>query len=114
MTSRRKFLEQSAVSAIGLSLPRWRFVGAQTPPRGFLDLRRPPDAIRVQTATGEEHLRPGAGGRWEVGDLAVTVSDKNIIDLCKLSVSGAHEFFRQACEARPEAAPQQENKRSAA
>src|SRR6266496_6829459 len=75
MTSRREFLHRAAISAIGVSLPKWRFLGAQTPPRGFLDLRRPPDAIRVQTATGEERLRPVAGGRWEAGDLAVTVSD---------------------------------------
>src|SRR6266540_765191 len=75
MTSRREFLVSSTLSAVGLSLPRWRFTGAQTPPHGFLDLRRPPDAIRVQTATGEERLRPVAGGRWEAGDLAVTVSD---------------------------------------
>src|SRR2546427_359144 len=74
MTTRREFLRRSAISAAGLSLPRWRFSSAQTPPHGFLDLRRPPDAIRVQTATGEEWLRPVAGGRWEAGDLAVTVS----------------------------------------
>jgi len=63
MTSRREFLVSGAISAVGLSLPRWRFTAEQTPPRGFLDLRRPPDAVRVQTATGEEHLRPVAGGR---------------------------------------------------
>jgi len=75
MTSRREFLRHSAVSAIGLSLPRWRFAPEKTPPSGFLDLRRPPDGVRVQTATGDERLRPVAGGRWEAGDLAVTVSD---------------------------------------
>ena len=75
MTSRREFLRSAAISAIGVSLPRWRIAGAQTSPHGFLDLRRPPDGIRVQTATGEEHLRLVAGGRWESGDLAVTVSD---------------------------------------
>ncbi|MSR64881.1 MAG: excinuclease ABC subunit UvrA [Verrucomicrobiae bacterium] len=33
------------------------------------------------------------GARLRPESLAVTVGDKNIIDICKLSVSGAHEFF---------------------
>ena len=75
MTSRREFLRHSAMSAIGLSLPRWRFSEAQTPPPGFLDLRRPPDGVRVLTAAGDQRLRAGADGRWEAGDLAVIVRD---------------------------------------
>src|SRR5439155_4034867 len=50
MTSRREFLRHSAMSAIGLSLPRWRFSEAQTPPPGFIDLPRPRDGVRVLTA----------------------------------------------------------------
>ena len=75
MTSRREFLRHSAMSAIGLSLPRWRFVAEETPPPGFLDLRRPPDGVRVQTAAGDQRLRAGADGRWEAGDLTVIVRD---------------------------------------
>src|SRR2546427_12233394 len=81
MTSRREFLRRSAISAIGLSLPSpprgWLFTVEEAPPPGFLDLRRPPDGIRAQTATGDRRLRAvaGGGGRWEAADLAGIISD---------------------------------------
>ena len=72
MTSRREFLQRSAIATIGLSFPV-----EEAPPPGFLDLRRPPDGIRAQTATGDQRLRAvaGGGGRWEADDLAVIISD---------------------------------------
>jgi alpha-galactosidase len=80
MTSRREFLERAALSAVALSLPvsveSAETIAAPAPvPRGFLDLRRPPDSLMVQTATGDLRLTLGAGGRWVNNAVAVTTSE---------------------------------------
>jgi alpha-galactosidase len=73
MTSRREFLERSGLAAIGLSLPLTRAsVFAATPPRGFLDLIRSADSVLVQTATSDQRLTRGSGGRWTSADISVT------------------------------------------
>lgn len=73
MTSRRDFLERGALTAIGLSLPTAPLAATAPPPRSFVDLRRSPDSVMVQTATGEERLRSSSGGtRWEGNGVAVT------------------------------------------
>src|SRR5438477_12295616 len=71
MTSRREFVERAAMSAIGLAAPfsaaaALPNVGpsATPPPRGFLDLLRPPDRVTLQTATGDLPLQHRAGERW--------------------------------------------------
>ena len=54
-----------------------RDADAQTPPsRTFIDPTRPPDSVIVQTSTGgpERALRPVRDGRWEDGDVAVTIA----------------------------------------
>src|ERR1051325_1918469 len=71
MTSRREFLEATAASAAGLWLPAEPLAGTP-PPRGFLDLRRPPDSVRVQTATDYFTLVGSDGGQWAGNGVAVT------------------------------------------
>jgi alpha-galactosidase len=82
-TSRRTFLQQSAAAAVGLSATTAaggahldstrRATGTQAaPPRGFLDVTRPPDSVIVQlTATAERSLRPAGPERWSDGDIGV-------------------------------------------
>ena len=71
MPSRREFLEGLALPALALSLPAPR---AQTA-RGFVDLRRPPDSVMAQTATGDIPLTPGSGDTWTgANGIAVTTT----------------------------------------
>jgi alpha-galactosidase len=81
MTSRRAFLYQSTVTAAGLLLPaakvvrRPRLTWPAGTPRGFIDLRRPPDSIVAQTVGGDRRLKSAADGRWQDGDVSVTLRD---------------------------------------
>ena len=78
MTTRRQFVSSAALAAVGLSLPT-PAVGTITedslrrekPPRGFLDLLRPPDSILVQTATGNYQLPGGVNGGWRDRGISV-------------------------------------------
>jgi len=85
MTSRREFLERTAFSAMGLSVP----LGSHAPfgatqsddmpaPRGFVDLNRPPDSVIVQSTAGDRtlHLSRG-GGRWTSDPIVVTTEPWN-------------------------------------
>jgi len=74
VTSRREFVAASAFSALGLALPR-RLVSDLTtssPPSGFIDLRRGPDAVIVQTANGDLRLMRQNGDRWTNGGVVVS------------------------------------------
>src|SRR5436309_5672654 len=75
MTSRREFLGTTAASAAGLWLP-----GEPLPPTpaptGFLDLRRPPDAVMVQAATDYWSLVSSGGGQWAGHGIAVTTEER--------------------------------------
>jgi len=75
MTSRREFLEQGALAAVGLSLPTRAGGATPRPLRSFLDLHRGPDAVIIQTATEYVPLRTAAAGRWEGGGVAVSVDE---------------------------------------
>ena len=83
MTSRRDFLQRSALAAAGLSLsPDGRAgrgaagVQARTRPSpGFLDLGRQPDSVIVETAAGYAPLRAGSGERWEGAGVLVSVAE---------------------------------------
>ncbi len=83
MTSRRTFLQQSLVSAVGLSLPAGARSVEGAPTRAsatrsaatFLDVLRPPDSVLVQTDGGDLHLRAGQDGRWRGGEVAVSVTE---------------------------------------
>jgi len=83
MTTRRQFIERSTLAAVGLSLP----AGMVTPPAGtdpsadpppsrtFLDLRRQPDSVTVQTAAGFAPLGAGGAGRWDGAGVTVSVTE---------------------------------------
>ncbi len=81
MTSRREFLQRSALSAVGLSLAPIGSTEMGVPvarrarPSAFLDLFRPPDAIVAQTAGGDVQLRGAGGDRWTGGQVVVTASE---------------------------------------
>jgi alpha-galactosidase len=89
MTSRREFLERTALAAVGLSLPVSKptchpersegsaaICGDVSAPRGFLDLHRAPDSVLVQTATAELRLARGEDGRWTNGPVIVTTLEQ--------------------------------------
>jgi alpha-galactosidase len=70
MTPRREFLERASMAALGAALP-WP-EARQTPPRpGFIDVRRPPDAVIVQAAAGELRLA-ATGGQWRGDGVLLT------------------------------------------
>src|SRR4051812_4378202 len=78
MTSRREFLGRSIVSAIGLSVPvsvlgGGRDIVKARAPETFLDLRRVPDGVSVQTATEYQPLAV-TGERWEREGIVVTTN----------------------------------------
>jgi alpha-galactosidase len=76
MTSRREFLERSTLAAITTSLSaRAGFrdaLHARAAPRGFLDLLREPDAVLVQSASGDRRMNRDTGGRWTSDAIVVT------------------------------------------
>lgn len=101
MTSRRQFISDTALAAVGLSLPA-SALGALgevsrtlDPSHGFLDLHRAPDSVLVQTATGDRHLSRDANGRWSAGGLEVTVSDRT--DALRSSCGGQRWGLRSSC-----------------
>ena len=49
-------------------------VGVSAPPRGFLDLHRPPDSVSAQTASGELRLTRETNGRFTSGGIVVTTT----------------------------------------
>jgi alpha-galactosidase len=72
MTSRREFLQKGVASAIGLSLPVTALAESieptgdpASPPRSFLDLRRVPDFVTVDMASGSQKLAATTAGRWQ-------------------------------------------------
>lgn len=93
MTSRREFVELSALSAMGLVFPtaEGRPAGAtvvaddggrseptepvQPAARGFVNVLRAPDLVLVQTATDDIRLTRGPGSQWSgINGLAVTTT----------------------------------------
>jgi alpha-galactosidase len=84
VTSRREFVASTALSAIGLALPR-RLAADQamtTPPRGFIDLRRAPDAVIAQTATGDVRLTARNGERWTSDGIVVnTIARPDVLHI---------------------------------
>lgn len=72
-TSRRDFIELAALSSLGVaaSLPdglvRARRASRRVP-RSFLELRRPPDLVIVQTGSDNRELKHTATGRWTGDD----------------------------------------------
>ena len=61
--------------AVGFSLPVGRVSRAATP-RGFLDLRRPPDSVLLQATAGSLRLIREGNGRWANGGSVVTTVER--------------------------------------
>ena len=80
MTSRREFLETTALTALGLPAFSRRSVRADASPlaptRGFIDLLRPPDLVAVQTETADLRLDRAGAGRWTKDDVVVTTTER--------------------------------------
>ena len=70
MTSRREFFQQTVAAGVGLSLPR---SAAGQPPAGFLDIRRPPDAVIVRAAGVDRQLSRSAE-QWSGSGTTVTTA----------------------------------------
>jgi alpha-galactosidase len=79
MTSRREFVEQATLSALGLMTPvrdvfsTPREISRPQPHDGFLDLLRLPDRVIVQTATSNQTLNHYSGDRW-TSDTGIAVA----------------------------------------
>jgi alpha-galactosidase len=73
-TSRRGFIEQAALSSLGIAVSLPSSIADAPPASGrrprdsFLDLRRPPDFLIVQTESGNRELKHPASGRWTSDD----------------------------------------------
>src|SRR6185437_10650038 len=81
MTSRREFVEQATLSALGLMMPitdmssTTRELPEPQSRSGFLDLLRMPDRVIVQTTAGNQSLDRHAGEKWTSdGGVLVTTS----------------------------------------
>jgi alpha-galactosidase len=73
MSSRREFVERAVAVTGAAALPRAAtFARSSKRTATFLDLRRPPDDITVQTASAYRAMRPASDGRWDVGSISVT------------------------------------------
>lgn len=81
MTTRRTFLQQGALAAAGLSLPksvllphsaeRATSAGTGAPQ---IDIRRPPDSVTVQTDAGFRPMTGAGAMRWTADAIAVTTT----------------------------------------
>jgi alpha-galactosidase len=78
--TRREFLEASALLAATAVVERERVLrGLETLPRGFVDLRRPPDGVLVQAADGDRRLTRENGERWTDRDIVVATSPGRLL-----------------------------------
>jgi alpha-galactosidase len=76
VTSRRQFLEQGALAAVGLTVPESAHSQRDKPrARNSVDFHRNPDAVVAQTDAAYERLRPTAANRWEAAGIAVSISE---------------------------------------
>lgn len=81
MTSRREFLEASALLAATSVVDRVRVhsgLGSQAP-RGFTDLRRTPDAVIVQTVEGDRPLVRDSADHWTDRDVVVATTPGRLL-----------------------------------
>jgi alpha-galactosidase len=92
MTSRREFVAEATLSTVALAAPaRWALGlttirPAEPAPRGFIDLRRPPDAVNVQTSADVRSLRDEGNGRWTASS-GIVVSTTERADACHVSLT---------------------------
>jgi alpha-galactosidase len=92
MASRREFIQQSSLTAIGLSLPV--VSRAEPPPSpsnaqpGFLDLHRSPDAVIVHTTDAQQRLSP-VGGVWRGDGVTLRTDGESGALRVRLAAPGA-------------------------
>jgi alpha-galactosidase len=79
VTSRRQFLETSALFAATAALERVPVRVVSRAPRGFIDLRRAPDSVVVQTADGDRRLVRDTGDRWTDRDIVVVTTPGRLL-----------------------------------
>ena len=86
MTSRREFLQRGAGAAAALALPlpalaeRLEAEQSDRTVSSLVDLRRPPDAVFAQTASGMQRLTR-TGDAWRAGRIEVTLAPTVAISL---------------------------------
>jgi alpha-galactosidase len=92
MTSRREFVGGAVLSAAGIAFRGVPAGGLTTtsqrepPPRGYIDVRRTPDVVMVQTADGVQSLRAAVEGHWMgASGLVVTTTERD--GACHVSLS---------------------------
>jgi alpha-galactosidase len=90
MTTRREFIERSAVAALTTRLP---LLETNPPARGFVDIQRQPDAVIVQTATDERRLTR-AGDRWTNESITVTTAPHVTLTSPSLAIRRLHLRWR--------------------
>jgi alpha-galactosidase len=72
--SRRTFLQQGLASTAGLSLFPSAIIATHdhfTSPARFINLRRPPDSLLVQSDSGSTPMVSAGEGRWTQGDIVL-------------------------------------------
>jgi alpha-galactosidase len=81
VTSRREFLEASALLAATRVVDRARaYANLEShAPRGFIDLRRAPDAVTVQTADGDRRLVRDSADHWTDRELVVATTPGRLL-----------------------------------
>ena len=85
MTTRREFIEQSAVLFGALPLVGLNSRPSASQSRSFLDIVRMPSGVVAQTADGDIRLQPTTGGRYEGGGVVVTATPGN--DFLRIQLS---------------------------
>ncbi len=110
MTSRRDFVQHGAAAALGLGVPANHLVqqtlreaNASSSPT-FIDVRRPPTSIVVQTDVDERRLRAATNGRWESADVSVQLVSLPIalrvqLSAPKTAVKRIHLHWRGSIDA---------------
>ncbi len=78
MTSRREFLQRSAAATGAAAWPHTVIGSWSRRASTFVDLRRPPDSVTVQTASEYRPMRAASTGRWEAGSIDVTCTPSNV------------------------------------
>ena len=84
MPSRREFLEQTAVFGLTMSGLHVPSIRPALKTGTFVDLRRSPDSVVVQTDDAEVPLRP-MGGRFESGDIRIDA--EGVTDALRIKLS---------------------------
>jgi alpha-galactosidase len=96
-TTRRTFLGEAALSVVGLALAEpaaTRLIRRRRlAPSGFADLRREPDAVVAQLATGDVRLARGSDNLWT--DQGMTVATRPRTDHLQLELRSPDRAVRR-------------------